>query len=99
MYSVYYIEENLLMPIYLQPDMNKPFFEISNLDDLIYQSSNLDISKVYDIGLQRYKYLKIRVCGKNSNCGKVSRSSKIRHSQCVHSLISPMTFSIQSMDK
>ena len=43
-------------------------FDISNLDYLS-QLQNLymfEISKVYDIGLQRSRYWKIRVCGKDS---------------------------------
>ena len=40
-------------------------FDISlHLDYLIQQNSYLEISKVYDIGLQRYGDYKIRVCDK-----------------------------------
>ena len=39
---------------------------ISNFDNLILENSQLEISKIYDIGSQRYWDLKIRVCGKDS---------------------------------
>ena len=36
------------------------------IEYLIRQNYKFEISKVYDIGLQRYRYYIIRVCGKNS---------------------------------
>ena len=41
-------------------------FDILNLDYLIWQNSQFEISKVYNIGLQKYRVFKIRVCGKDS---------------------------------
>ena len=39
-------------------------FDITNLDYLISQNPEFEISKVYNIGLQRYRKQKIRVCDK-----------------------------------
>ena len=40
--------------------------DISNLDYLILKNSKFEISKVYDIALQRYRDLIFRVCCKDS---------------------------------
>ena len=39
-------------------------FDIANLDYLISQNPEFEIPKVYNIGLQRYRKQKIRVCDK-----------------------------------
>ena len=40
-------------------------FDISNLCYVMEQNLQFEISKVYDIGIQRYRDQKIRVCGKD----------------------------------
>ena len=41
-------------------------FDISNKDYFVQQNSQFDISKIYTIGLQKYRDQKIRFCYKNS---------------------------------
>ena len=45
----------------LNSDSNGVTFDISNFDYVIQHNSNFEISKVYDIGLERYRDEKIKV--------------------------------------
>ena len=54
-------------PLYLWNPQSQTF-DISNLDLFAEQNSQLEISTVYDIGFQRNRDQKIRVCGKNLLC-------------------------------
>ena len=73
---------NCLIPIFMQ--LMVYTFDISILYNLIQQYAKFEISKVYNIRLQRYRDQKIRVCGKDS----VSLNLK-KNVQKVFELVNP----------